>query len=122
MAETMINLAIKRKIDGLRRSGKTLNTLSLADSLEGRLVAEAVLATLHNESEARVDVLGGLFLFKRSEKVIEINGWYILLVGSSDHYEENLLARTKKRTLVSLYSLLPAILLASSGILGWCLW
>lgn len=61
----------------------------MADSLEGRLVAEAVLATLHNESEARVDVLGGLFLFKRSEKDIEINGWYILLVGSSDHYEEN---------------------------------
>ena len=36
--------------------------LTLAERLEGRLVAEGVLAGLHDEGKARVDALLGLFL------------------------------------------------------------
>tara|TARA_R110002050_G_scaffold207879_2_gene343965 strand:- start:425 stop:721 length:297 start_codon:yes stop_codon:yes gene_type:complete len=44
--------------------GIKILTLTTSKSLEGGLVSEAVLATLHDEGETRVDALLSLFLLR----------------------------------------------------------
>ena len=47
---------------GYKRTWMVVRTFALAQGLEGRLVAQRVLAALHDQRQAGVDGLDGLFL------------------------------------------------------------
>jgi hypothetical protein len=55
----------KKKKGREELSGKRVHTFARAQSLQGRLVAQCILAALHNKGEASVDALLRLFLCDR---------------------------------------------------------
>lgn len=59
------------------------NTLSLAQRLQGRLVAQAVLATFHDQGQAGVDRFGRLLLLQKHTQEDQEGMSYSSLLGNS---------------------------------------
>ncbi len=56
----------------MEKRGDCKHTLSLPERLEGGLVAQGCLTTLHDEGQARVDALLCLFLFIAAHQFTEL--------------------------------------------------